>query len=320
MINIGKYLIKIVRWSPVRCIIYHYYCWRTKNVDYFDLKALTTTFPIYAKHNNNAEEGNLCYGNYNVLKEKFKEKFHAKCMIEHGLYFKHTIVDECLQKGLDTIYTYSEYRKKYIINDCGDKLDKQIIPVGPYIQYAHNFKSKEQLSKLKTKFGKILLVFPSHNFPGMEVSYDYEKFMNKIEMISKDFDTVFVSMVGYDLKLGINKIYERKGYRVVTSGSRSDPNFLYRQRDLIELADMTMSNAIGTHIGYCICLGKPHFLFKQDQEWNDIENLYIRLGNVTVDELYDTFNSESLTITDKQIAVIKKYWGEFDTSKLNLVK
>ena len=32
---------------------------------------------------------------------------------------------------------------------------------------------------------------------------------------------------------------------------------------MIKLADMTISNAVGTHIGYCIYLNRPHYIFSQ---------------------------------------------------------
>ena len=71
--------------------------------------------------------------------------------------------------------------------------------------------------------------------------------------MAKDYDTVLISMIGYDIQQGFDKKYRNKGYRIVSSGTRNDPYFLNRQRDLMELADMTISNNIGTHIGYSIC-------------------------------------------------------------------
>ena len=36
-----------------------------------------------------------------------------------------------------------------------------------------------------------------------------------------------------------------------------------RLKSIIKTSDITMANAIGTHLGYCIYLNKPHYLFKQ---------------------------------------------------------
>ena len=307
-------ILKQLKWyikKPFLFISYHYYCWRSSKCDYFCLKQLTKTFSLYSANDNNAERGNKCYGNYYILRNALGEKFQPKCMIEHGLYFYYTIVEECMQPGLDTIYTYSKLRENHIRETIGSRLDKQIIPVGPYIKYAKNFKSLDELRALKVKFGRILLAYPSHNFPNNEVSYNNDEFEKIIDEMAKDYDTVFISMIGYDIELGANKYYEDKGYVVVTSGSRSDPYFLNRQRDLIELADMTISNSIGTHIGYCICLGTPQYLFTQRIDWAGGIKEQDRITLSTRAELYNAFGSRRPIITPQQIEIVKKYWGEF---------
>ena len=307
-------ILKQLKWyikKPFLFISYHYYCSRSSKCDYFCLKQLTRTFSLYSANDNNAERGNKCYGNYYILRNALGEKFQPKCMIEHGLYFYYTIVEECMQPGLDTIYTYSKLRENHIRETIGSRLDKRIIPVGPYIKYAKNFKSLDELRALKVKFGRILLVYPSHNFPNNEVSYNNDEFEKIIDEMAKDYDTVFISMIGYDIELGANQYYEDKGYVVVTSGSRSDPYFLNRQRDLIELADMTISNSIGTHIGYCICLGTPHYLFAQKIDWAGGIKEQDRITLSTRVELYNAFGSRRPIITPQQIEIVKKYWGEF---------
>ena len=47
---------------------------------------------------------------------------------------------------------------------------------------------------------------------------------------------------------------------MVCAGHAYDPHFLDRLRTLIELSDITLSNNLGTHIGYCVSLGKPHWI------------------------------------------------------------
>lgn len=59
-----------------------------------------------------------------------------------------------------------------------------------------------------------------------------------------------------------------KGYTIVCPGNRFDPRFLSYQRDMIELSGMTMSNDLGTHIGYIVALNGPHYMFKQKVELN----------------------------------------------------
>ena len=57
--------------------------------------------------------------------------------------------------------------------------------------------------------------------------------------------------------------YEEAGFTVVTAGYREDCLFLSRLRSLISISDLTMSNSVGTHVGYCVYMGKPHYVYDQ---------------------------------------------------------
>lgn len=106
---------------------------------------------------------------------------------------------------IDTIYTYSNYRKNAILKEFGKNFDKEIIMVGPYIQYADYFKSKDKLKALKSQLGKILLVFPTHSFEDCDDLYDFNQFSQCIDEMAKDYDTVLISMIGYDIQQGLIK-------------------------------------------------------------------------------------------------------------------
>jgi len=98
-------------------------------------------------------------------------------------------------------------------------------------------------------------------------------------------------------------------------------NFVSRLKSIISLADFTMSNATGTHIGYCIYMNKPHYIFRQkiertfDKSGKIIENSTFRNKEqcLTLEEekaeLFDAFSEICDEITPKQRDVINKYWG-----------
>jgi hypothetical protein len=80
---------------------------------------------------------------------------------------------------------------------------------------------------------------------------------------------------------------------------------------------MSISNGIGTHIGYCISMNKPHYIFSQPKD------LIIRSGVISEydDDLYVSkshkeevmferiFNSKEPKITDEQREIINFYFG-----------
>jgi hypothetical protein len=82
-----------------------------------------------------------------------------------------------------------------------------------------------------------------------------------------------------------------------------------------------MSNSIGTHIGYSICMDKPHYLFYQPIGYNFCNNLSDKNKEFQLCEIMEKqtlslefaeiFGAFSWNITQKQINICKKYWGEF---------
>lgn len=304
-----------------RNFLSHYnYLLRTRNADYFDYKKFAKPCAIYAGMTlKPGLLGNRCYGNMEAIKAAMGNKYDEHCMIEHGIYFGRNVLhDECEMPEISTIYTYSPYRVEVLRNYYNGKLGKKLIAVGPYIKYAPNFLSEEKRKEIKKKYGKILLVFPSHPAPTNDTVYNIDEFIQDIEEKKKDFDSVFVSMFWADLMRGKHKQYEQKGYTIVCSGNRYDPYFLSRQRDLIELADMTMSNDLGTHVGYSVALETPHYMYSQNVDLdltNEDENVAKKIMSIKDKYMQEksiiqkTFGEYSHEITDEQRKIVAYYWG-----------
>ncbi len=301
-------------------VLYNYYVIRNRNLDYFDYNELAVNFPIFTISSEPGIIGNKCYGNLKAVKRAFGSQFDTNCMIEHGLYFgEYVIKDECRIEGLTTIYTYGEYRLNAIKSSGIEELKNvDIMLVGPYIKYVDNFCSLKRLNKIKNIYGRILLVFPYHSSPEVELEFDIEKFITRIKEVALDYDSVFVSMFWLDIVCNNHKFYSDAGFNIVSSGHRNDPYFLQRQRDLIDLADMTMSNDIGTHIGYCVSLGKPHYLYGQkifitnsmNKSSNDLDENYWKIYNKERELFYNTFSTTEPRITNEQIELVEYYWGK----------
>lgn len=299
---------KFILYYPCRAI--------SRHIDYFHYKMLARlSYPIFTVNPASGIIGNKCYGNLWAVKNATGEAFHKNCLIEHGLYFGEYVFEkECTLKSINTIYTYSEYRKTAILKWFHGKLDKQIIPIGPYILYADYFKKEAQLRKLKESLGRVLLVFPSHPSPEAKPLYDFEEFCKEIDKLSKNYDTILISLFYLDVLKGYGHRYEKKGYKIVCSGARTDRWFLSRQKDLISLADMTMSNDVGTHIGYSIAMGVPHYIFKQEiymeghaEEYSLDETQRIRATEYK--EIISVFNHYNESITKEQKRIVDYYWG-----------
>lgn len=239
--------------------------------------------------------------------------------IEHGIFFGNLVrEDQKIWKVSQTI-TFSHVREKHLLDS---NIDKEIVPIGPFIHYAESLLNEFDFDAIKRALGRVLLVFPSHSIIGVNSAFSHDNFIAEIEKIRKNFDTVLISLYWIDiLKPEIVHMYEEKGYKIVTSGHRYDLYFLYRQKTLIQLADMTMSNSVGTHVGYCIYLNKPHYIYQQeikniglneklqkhfDAVRNEEQLLSEEKEKTEISSLFSIYQE---CISNEQKNVVDKYWG-----------
>lgn len=188
-----------------------------------------------------------------------------KSTIEHGLYVGPFVNrHETNNSGLPAVITFGPRRAEAIRAVC----DVPILQIGPYIQYATPFIDGEEPTRLKRELGKVMLVFPSHSIETTGVEFDVGHFIRLAEELARknSADTILYCLYFNDINNGMARQFEDHGCTVVSAGHRSDPTFLSRLRSLIELSDITASNSVGTHIGYCAALGKPHSLISMDVE------------------------------------------------------
>lgn len=262
----------------------------------------------------------LLYGNNKAIESITKRKFSLlRDYVEHGVCFYDTPESTMLmgyadRMGIQNIYTFGTHRKALIEEYLQSRgLRKNVIAVGPYIIGASNFHTEQELQAIKQKYGKILLVYPSHSINAVQAEYDEQSLISEIGSHVMDFDSVFICLYWKDiLNTGRLQKYRNSGYTIVCNGLGSDPFFLSRQKDIIMLSDMVMTNGLGTHIGYAVSLGKPVYFFHQNKQISD-EN-----GNlISVNKNYEhveehfkkVFSRYSFDITYEQQCLVEKYWG-----------
>jgi hypothetical protein len=292
-----------------------------RKVDYFRYKILAKN-PIIIPHIQRLR-ANLWYGNYFAIKNLSREISLFKDSMEHGINFSNHAGIFAAGNYLEAnrfrnIYTYSEYRKSILqpyVNGAN------IITVGPYILGADFFLDSIKRKDIKDRYGKILLVFPNHSLKDMHSKYNRQSLIDEVIRIRHNFNSVFFCLHYLDIANNMYQDLKNLGFTIVTAGTREDIRFLRRLKDLIFLSDMTMSNAIGTHIGYSICMGKPHYLLYQPMEYvfsntasdklKDFQILEIAEKQTLSLEFAKIFGVFSWNITREQINLCKKYWGEF---------
>lgn len=263
------------------------------------------------------------YGNHKAIEKLIHRRFNfLRDYLEHGVCFYDTpestmLMGYATRPGIKNIYTYSNHRKGFIEQYLQSKgIVKQIHPIGPYILGAENFHSRVDLEKIKKQYGKILLVYPCHSLDTIVANYDIDSLIEEIHSRKQDFDSVFVCLHWKDIKNEERLLkYKNSGCTVVCNGVGSDPNFLSRQKDIMMLSDMVMTNGLGTHIGYAVCLQKPVYFFQQNKYHTD-QNGNLLEANKNVDateQLFmNAFQHYSFDITPEQIELVEKFWGNWE--------
>lgn len=260
--------------------------------------------------------GNAFYGIADALKSYsgFTGKIFA--CIEHGVYFGDYVNEkECVISGFPAILTFGEKRIEHLRN----RSSKMLFAIGPYIYYAKDILDQEKIRQIKTRLGKTLLVFPTHSVDRVTVDMNSSSLIKRIKQFKEEhgFDTVLVCLYYRDVELGRAIEYEHAGFLVVSAGRREDRAFLNRLHTFFSISDYTLSNNVGTHIGYSVILGKPHTILEEAVEYNTASKAEVRhvttlYNSAAVAEkkiVSEAFSKFEENITDRQKQVCNLFWG-----------
>lgn len=207
---------------------------------------------------------NNLYGYATYLKKYARIEHDLKAYMEHGLFLGGIVHPDQYHWHFPRIITMSKRRQEILKAKIPHK---ESIAIGPYIHYAPSLLVESEMRRLKSKLGKTLLVYPFHSMKNVKAGFNDLDLIKEIKRVAKDFNSVLISLYYLDA-LDQNKLgaYKAEGFQIVTAGHLYDRNFIARQRSHIELADLTMSNGMGTQTGFCVYMQKPHYIFQQQIE------------------------------------------------------
>lgn len=277
-----------------------------KQLGIFEYKKLSKPLKNYSFQIYN---GNNTYGILNELKKYSSFKGVEKIAIEHGYYVGDFIYsDEILYTGL---ITFSKERSQIINIKSKKKIGYEI---GPYIYYAKSYYNDKEILELKEKLGKTLLVFPSHSLECVDICQS-NFLLEKIEELKNEYETIMICMYYADIQKGLNKLYENRGYKIVTAGHRYDIYFLSRLKSIIMLADYTISNIFGTHTIYSTFLNKPHTIFTEELKYQGNKEFIKK--KVVKRALEELAINDDIYVNQKKL--IDKYYTYYPNT-INIIK
>lgn len=210
---------------------------------------------------------------------------------EHGVMFHNQLTLDITRTIRPVRVTSSPFRK----NVLRQHTKLPIFCVGPYIQYASDYYTKEKMEEVKSKLGKNLLVFPTHGTDDTLISMNEEKYMQCLKTKGENFDSVTICVFWWDINDSFVKRFAQEGFYIVSAGFREDPLFLSRLKTIISLCDLAVGDEIGSHVGYCESLGKTYHLLNIDSQ-----------------SIYSPLSPEGLTNYQKHKTMIMNAFSEED--------
>lgn len=254
------------------------------------------------------------YGQEQWLKRScgFLDPIYA--YIEHGVYFgdNPTRVGWSPEWDLGNIITFGDSRYDFL-----KKLypDYNVLRVGPRVHYAPTDQAYyEELKSKLVSDGKTMALYPHHSIHDDKHAYNTRQFLEGAFEVGREFGVknYLLSLHPTDIEHGADTLYKDENVILVTGGPANE-GFLPRLRAIMELADVTYSNALGTHVGYSVYLGTPHIL---DLNSNPPANKG-EFSSKVRERFYEEQSQfasvfsgkDGLTITNEQRELCDYYWG-----------
>ncbi len=307
--SINRIIKKALYWSPAARLF-------AKRAKYgiFDFEESSKDIPLkyFEGYTPSLDIFNDFYGNAHQLKRfaGLRENYRIPYHVEHGVFLDRSSYHDELHGPYKRILVASVHREEVL----REEYNRSAYPIGPIIVYAKSFLSKGETDLIRKKSGKTLTAIPVHSTKTVDYSYDVDGYCKDLKKIAKanDFKTVRICLFYEDIQKNLHKKYEKYGFEIVSAGHMFDPLFLPRFRSIIEISDVTCSNAIGTHVVYSVSLGIPHYLKKQSLDYED------NGGEISQDvweayygetELAKAFEKYSEKISNRQLKLLGYYAG-----------
>lgn len=258
-------------------------------------------------------EPNDYYGHAALLKRyvEYPADYQIKASIEHGPTITDYVWKNDVTETLPAIFFPAAYRQSILQQHT----TKPLFSLGAFIAYAKPHVQEETLRQIKEELGKTMVVFPYHSTHWLTAHLDVQAFCAEIDTAAKGMDSVLVCLYWKDILLGRDAEFRACGYECTTAGHMYDPVFLPRLRSILSLADVTVSNQMGTHVGYSIALGVPHwFISTGTLSLDNPQGVAFDHGvnhepPPHVREMMGVFAERVDAITPEQRNLAEWYWG-----------
>lgn len=231
--------------------------------------------------------------------------------VEHAVRYQGKVLrsSEYIAQCTNMVYQ-SAYCKKDV-HELNQK--KPVFCIGPYIHYTNSYYDDEKLQEIKRKYGKILLVFPTHYMENQSEEYEDDNIVDVVmNMAEGQYDTVMVSAYWGNLDWKVYDEFEKRGAILVSAGFREDPRFLNRLKTLFLMADIVVSNTIATPWGFCAYMGKTfRYIINPEEELGTIQKYEVNKNDFADNFRYLKLLSSKEKLDDREQELFQKLYDYY---------
>lgn len=270
---------------------------------------------------------NNLYGHlYSLSKYYNLSSLKTELIVQHGIFLQGTEKNASLN-GVDF---YISMNHSDMITSGNVYSSKQLLSIGPYILYSEDLLDLESYKKVKSDFGKTLLVVLPHtdgitskkSIKVKDIIYSNDAVGHYLSDFNHGYDTVLVLDFFKDFSPQKREYFNSLGYKYCLAGNSFDPFFLSRLKLLIELSDKAICFTFGSHIGYFYALNKNievKNLYGDSLDYSNSSYILNLTVNISLKDTQCNSISE-LNLFLNSIMTDHKINSEFVVRELNLLK
>lgn len=249
---------------------------------------------------------NESYGYYSAVQDYCG--YHnslSGVIMEHGVNFSVSLPSKANLNETYALFFQSSYKNAIIHEKFPEKLT---FCIGPYIHYATPLYDGSEISRLKEKYGKTVLIYLSHSTYNSNVIRNYTAYNEYAERYSSEYDTIMFCVYWRDV---CREMYEAikaiPKAEIVSAGFLYDPSFIRRTKSLMQLADLVVVDEIGTSVGYALYFNKRvDVIDKKDSRIIDFLDSRDIISMENQDRIKKALRSGN---SEKIREVYEEFWG-----------
>lgn len=237
---------------------------------------------------------------------------------DHGPSLDKTI----LPYEIDSKFDKALFHNSFKVEDALSRKFSKVYVVGS--GFVH-YKNLNKISRVSNPKGTV--VFPFHSTFNIDTIFDWEKYINELKSLPDKFHPLTICMHYVDIEKGLDRLFLKHGFNVVTAGHKNNIQFVQNFYEIIRDKKYGTSNIFGSQALYAADLGLPYFLYgSNDLYLNNRGNDSVALGKNSLkdyvhknrkmdkyDEANRIFTEFSEEVTPQQKAFANEALGIHET-------